>query len=485
MQYRTTSTDSKKETTLLPFTSNEGDFMSTYGTDGSAYDPEGFDEMEPDEIFEKITSENSIIVPEGTMSIGGTKRPEWLKAVMRNSTAKNILIYICFWLSSAGTFFGWFSMSASLFHWTPLYGKDILLYMTSAYSSPAFFVQLLQARFDFHFNMKYGKVKAFRIRMFVILITLIIIIVSVPFLPVSLPLFLSLTFLMGICSSAAYGCLFQLVALYSKKTTSFLSLGYASPGLLLLLLTLAIFGKNHVDTQDRLHIYFGIVTGAIVIALFSFELLLWLSTSQLSDKKERRIRNESRRRTTTLSKPINAPATPVRETPNNLALLKTIWKSAIGIALLMISRLTVFTILPHVPAEDPANQVAFSQMLVFINLGGDLFGRFLTVVTPRYPDHIASYILLGIALLHFSVINLVLLYVYSHIIPLNDIAVQVILGAFASTTGYLQTNFYAYATYGIPDVFKTQIGALMNVSTQVGNFTGLAFSFVLRTMPYR
>jgi len=160
-----------------------------------------------------------------------------------------------------------------------------------------------------------------------------------------------------------------------------------------------------------------------------------------------------------------------------------------AIALILTSRVVVYTILTNVKpecTEDPTATsdncfpVAFSQRLVFINLGGDLGGRFLTIISPRFPEHWASFVLLVAALLQFLFVNVVLLYVYTVYIPLSDIAAQITVVAFATTTGYLQTQSYAYAAVGTKPEWGTQVGALMNVATQTGNFLGLILSFTLR-----
>jgi len=178
--------------------------------------------------------------------------------------------------------------------------------------------------------------------------------------------------------------------------------------------------------------------------------------------------------------PKEPPAPKRGPTPNNLEIISIIWKSMLGITLLMISRVTVFTILTHVPAVNVAQDV-FSQRLVYVNLAGDLLGRLLTVILPLLPEKRASLIILVIILIHFSCLDVVLLYVYGHgIISPNDIVSQVFLAIFASFTGYLQTQSYVYAAVGVDPLFKTQVGALMNLATQTGNFGGLLMSFMLR-----
>jgi len=155
-----------------------------------------------------------------------------------------------------------------------------------------------------------------------------------------------------------------------------------------------------------------------------------------------------------------------------------------SIAILMISRLTVFTILLRVPSESriPSEHKAFAQRLVYINLIGDLIGRSITVVLPKLPvKYAAPGFLFGI-LLHFLSVNLVLLYVFTDYIPVNDLAAQIYLGVFTTCTGFFQTQCYIYAPHGVPDIFRTQVGALMNLSTQVGNFLGICLSFMLRIL---
>jgi len=173
---------------------------------------------------------------------------------------------------------------------------------------------------------------------------------------------------------------------------------------------------------------------------------------------------------------------------DNKLLLKTIWKSFLAIAIILISRVVCYTILPYVSPEckdDPAQSGscfphAFSQRLVFCNLGGDLFGRFLTIILPRLPETWGSFILLVVSLIQFLFLNVVLLYVYTDYIPLSDIGTQIAVVVFATITGYLQTLSYAYAPVGTRDEWRTQVSALMNVATQAGNFLGLGLSFLLR-----
>jgi len=136
--------------------------------------------------------------------------------------------------------------------------------------------------------------------------------------------------------------------------------------------------------------------------------------------------------------------------------------------------------LTHVPSQS-SNQADFSQHLVFVILAGDLGGRFLTVIAPRLPDKWAALVVLVLALIQFVFLDVVLLYIYGNrIIPLSDLTVQISLVIFSMATGYLQTQSYAYAAIGVPIKYRTQVGALMNVATQAGNFLGLGLSFTLR-----
>jgi len=261
------------------------------------------------------------------------------------------------------------------------------------------------------------------------------------------------------------------VALYPRNATSFLSLGYAFPGVLLLGISRAVFGNPPmIDKKEKLYIFFGIVLAMVIVAQIAFQVLLIISKKQLKE--------------TAQSVPIETEKPTKRVKPNNMKILKIIWKSSIGIAILMISRLTVFTILLRVPStvSSPLEKKAFSQILVYINLSGDLIGRSLTVILPKFPMAIGSLILLFGILIHFVSVILVLLYVFSGVIPINDTAAQIFLGVFASCTGFFQTQSYMYASYGVADVFKTQVGALMNLSTQAGNFLGIVLSFVLRIL---
>jgi len=268
------------------------------------------------------------------------------------------------------------------------------------------------------------------------------------------------------CSTTCYGTVFQLVALYPRQATSFLSLGYAVPGVLLLFISRGVFGVPPIAGPADLHIFFGVVLAMAFASMVSLQLLLVISKKRLSS--------------TAITVTVNTSDVKIK--PNNFKILKIIWKSSVGIGILMISRLIVFTILLRVPSTTKTDEdhKAFTQTLVYINLSGDLIGRFLTVILPKLPISIASLSLLVGILIHFLSVIVVLLYVYSGLFPVNDTASQIFLGVFASCTGFFQTQSYIYAPNGVEDIFRTQVGALMNLSTQVGNFLGIVLSYLLR-----
>jgi len=162
-------------------------------------------------------------------------------------------------------------------------------------------------------------------------------------------------------------------------------------------------------------------------------------------------------------------------------LFKIIWPSVISIFILMVSRSSVYTILTYVPAVG-MEQAAFTQILVFINLGCDLGGRFLTIVLPNFPLKKAPFIILGAALFQLIFVNIILLYVFGHeIIPPVNLAAQITIGGFALLTGFFQTSAYAYAPLDLPMEIRPQVAALMNVATQAGNYVGLTLSFTLQS----
>jgi len=152
-----------------------------------------------------------------------------------------------------------------------------------------------------------------------------------------------------------------------------------------------------------------------------------------------------------------------------------------GIALCMVSRVVVFTILPHIKSQyGDSLDVIFGQRLVFISLGGDLMGRFITIITPHFPNWCASTIVLSVALIQFAFLDVVLIYMFGdNVLPASDLIVQIVVAIFATLTGFLHTQSYAYAGVNVEKPYLTQVAAMMNVSTQVGNYVGLFVSFTL------
>jgi len=315
---------------------------------------------------------------------------------------------------------------------------------------------------------------------------------SVPFLATNVYMFLGVVFFTGAFSSASYGTLFQLVTLYPKLATSFLSLGYASPGAILALVTLAVFGPKKSTDSTKLIMFFCISAGVVVLGFLSYLLLLWTSNDILNvtsayakalddggSEEERKLIDDDRKRVSSIQQP------PIPYRPDNITLFKTVWASAVSIAVLMISRVCVYTLLPYFPSQEP-NQAEFSQRLVFINLGCDLGGRFLTLITPSLPEKKAPVIILIGCLVQFISVNVILLYVYGNgIISPNDIVAQAGVAFFATITGYIQTACYAYAPLQTSVESKPQVAALMNIFTQIGNYVGLALSFTLQfTVPH-
>jgi len=117
-------------------------------------------------------------------------------------------------------------------------------------------------------------------------------------------------------------------------------------------------------------------------------------------------------------------------------------------------------------------------------VGCDLGGRLLTYVVPPLPKKMASTLILVATIILFSLVNLVLLYVYGEgIIPTSDIGAQVGVGLFSAISGFLQTISYPSA-HQISEENKTQIATLMNFSTQIGSYFGLGLSVALQfSMP--
>eukprot|EP01125_Pyxidicula_operculata_P006003 TRINITY_DN2098_c0_g1_i3.p1 TRINITY_DN2098_c0_g1~~TRINITY_DN2098_c0_g1_i3.p1 ORF type:complete len:361 (+),score=61.80 TRINITY_DN2098_c0_g1_i3:206-1288(+) len=356
--------------------------------------------------------------------------------------------------------------------------------------------------------------------------------VSAPFLPDNMYLFLVLVVLMGVFSSVCFGTLFQLVTLFPKSVTSFLSLGYASPGLILPFVSIAVFGVDHKnDTPLAVIVYFGFVASIVFTGLIAFVTLLMYSWDDLNAKsttpsKPKRFNiNASDREPLLNSSPedqgpingsiqdtpedidalpqfsdVNPDAstndidnTPVGENApidsiavlttqlSNTVLIKNIWKCILSMFILMISRLIVFTLLTYVPKQKDD----LSQMLVFINLGADLGGRLLTLIINFSDPFFAFNLILALTLVQFSSLAIVGLYIFTHIIPRSDLGVEIFVGLFSLTTGYLQTQAYAYAPLQTKPRFKIQVAALMNVSAQIGNLLALAVGFVIRFVVFK
>jgi len=326
--------------------------------------------------------------------------------------------------------------------------------------------------------------------------------ISVPFLPPGqIWIFLLVVFLTGCFSSGCYGTLFQLVTLYPKLATSFLSLGYASPGVLLLLLSMAVFGSSRTsDDTSKFTMYFGICASIVVVGFFSYLLLLWTSNDilgtsssylKIAETAEDILEDDNGSQNKSLDKLEKHPLLPASRdiqedaalsgTPNNWVLFKNTWRSCLSIFLLMISRVAVVTILTYVPSQSGESAKGFTQKLVFINLGCDLGGRFLTLILPSLPERRATVIVLVGALVQFMTVSVALLYIFGNgLIPPVDVASEVGVALFAICTGYFQTGAYAYAPRQTPNEWRPQVAALMNISTQVGNYIGLGLSFTLQ-----
>lgn len=63
-------------------------------------------------------------------------------------------------------------------------------------------------------------------------------------------------------------------------------------------------------------------------------------------------------------------------------------------------------------------------------------------------------------------------------IPFSNIGAKIYMGLFATTTGFLVTQCYLVAPMAIKSMaLKPQVGALMNVFSQIGNVMALGVGF--------
>jgi len=451
------------------------------------------------------------------------------------STGHKIAIFACFWIASCGVFFVWISFPSTVFHWIPLYGPRIILFFTTAYCAPAIFIQLLQATFDRKINEHYGKFLAFLVRLSIPMALLIGIAASVPFLPDQLPLILAFVVVCGMCSSVAYGTLFQLVTIYPRTATSMLSLGYSSPGVLVPLLGMLMFGlpSNRVDSFNRFMAYWLTVAGIALCGLISFLILMWNSKPHLDEQTvqdsaratiEPSVQTEFPRTNPSedeslLHNGLNETDLLFHEDPNqdeivdetlyptgtflsevqdiladapissiqqfgNIRILGLIWPTCIAILISNVSRLTTMNVLSHVPQQNGETSPNFSQVLIFISLGCDLAGRFLTLpFMPQLPKKQAPLFLLCLSIFQLISCSFIQIQIFQPharpFLPRNDLSVQIFLGVFATITGYLQTACYIVAPKAVPLRFKTQVGALMNIFIQSGNIVALAIGYAL------
>jgi len=392
---------------------------------------------------------------------------------------------------------------------------------------------MMQARFDRGINERYGKVLAFLVRLSIPMILLFVIAVCVPFFPNELYVILPVIVITGMCSSVSYGTLFQLVTLYPKAATSMLSLGYSSPGVLVPMLGLLMFGgfDDRVDSPMRFLIFWESVAFVVLVGFISYLILMWNSKPLLDAQQALdsgattpagvSIQTPAYSETTTIfptSEPIEdeverlgegsepvfinnpgdfgsvhlAPDQPlladvpvsIQENYGDMKILQIIWKAVVAIFLSNVSRLLVLNVLSHVPDETDVVSPDFSQKLIFINLGSDLAGRFCTLpFMPQLPKRQAPIIILMVAVIQLISASYILILVLQPLttpfMPRNDIAVQVFLGCYAAVTGYLQTSCYIIAPSFVPLKYKTQVGALMNIFIQGGNLVALGIGYAL------
>jgi len=144
----------------------------------------------------------------------------------------------------------------------------------------------------------------------------------------------------------------------------------------------------------------------------------------------------------------------------------------------------VLNILSHVPDEKNEYDADFSQTLIFILLGSDLVGRFITLpFMPQPPKRYAPFILFAVAIIQLSSASYILILVLQPrtepVMPRSNVGIYVFLGIYAAITGWLQTSCYIVAPSVVPLRYKTQVGAFMNIFIQCGNLIALGLGYIL------
>eukprot|EP01127_Copromyxa_protea_P022190 TRINITY_DN7867_c0_g1_i1.p1 TRINITY_DN7867_c0_g1~~TRINITY_DN7867_c0_g1_i1.p1 ORF type:complete len:385 (+),score=89.46 TRINITY_DN7867_c0_g1_i1:475-1629(+) len=167
----------------------------------------------------------------------------------------------------------------------------------------------------------------------------------------------------------------------------------------------------------------------------------------------------------------------------NGVIIRRIWPCGLALLLINLSRLLLLNSLPQVPEQSKLVPSAdLTQTLIYIQLGCDLAGRIITLI-PLPSDWWAfPSLLLFIAMLQFLSLNLFFIYIFQphHTpwIPYSDLATKIYMAIFSSITGFVLTQCYLVAPTAVSSTsLKPQVGALMNVFSQVGNVLGLIVGF--------
>lgn len=419
------------------------------------------------------------------------------------------MLEMAFLLISFGYMLPWTSLGSLISYYKLAYSANFYVKLYCAYYFPGLPVALMQMKYDYYFDLKYGASRMFLWRGLGSFVCMILILISMVW--IRNPYLLVFMFvLLGICGWLCHGTASMLASMYPATAITYLQTGFRCPEIYTIS-AVAVLQLGREATQSHLVIFYILTAVVVSVGMFSWLFVVTSSTSmkyfELKDTRMQSMADTEKLPLIGISQRNNINSSTgcsIVIHPNADASLyepqvkPKFWLKAnhdvdsmnsmktklynevlpLCFALIITIWCSIFQASFYAYVDSPKGR-DIEQILYFVRLFADLLGRPLARFwRPWYLRH-NHQVLMG-ALFRIALMLLFFAYLFIDALPRSDLFACILVGSFSILSGYFTVLIYEYASHdgldGAAQIYATQ---LLNISFQIAAFTAVFLSVII------
>lgn len=396
---------------------------------------------------------------------------------------KDMKMYnLMFLLVACGYMSSWTAIGSLIPYFRSHYGADFYVKIYCAYYLPGLFVSLLQQRYDDVVDRWLGSWKAYMIRMCASFMLVIVLLVSLPFLPDIPDLRIFVMGIIGSFSWLMHGTACMLVSMFPPASTAWLQTGFRCPEIFTVVIVIMLDLEENPSKESLITFHFA-TAGLLVLGALSFVAIMNGPPAQHYLRAKDHVEKTSDMEIIPL---VQKKLESFDGTIKHLEPVegKEIIADAIvecRLALFVTIFASVFTaaFFAYVNSTD-GNDI--EQILYFTRLFCDLFGRPITrLPRPKFMGTPSG--LMWSAIARGALAVVFFLYISVPGFPQNDTFVTFLIGIFSVGSGYISVLAYETAALQVKSKSaQTYAATLMNTSFQYAAFTSVVCGVIVADM---